>query len=214
MTQEQDNVLNMVNAVLNLFDQNPDVTESNPMVAQHKEDILGVRDDILQAAIKQKSNASKGRTEAKDRSRTMLEEKIFLLGVRMRTYAAATDNTVLAAPLSFSKSSLSRTKTHDLLMLGRLIVDTAASCLEDLEPFKIDGDMLDDLQTNIEEVATLYAERDTAVDSGMEATKQLARLFRLVRKTLKQMDDLVDGYVSDKTFVATYHNSRRIHAVR
>jgi hypothetical protein len=48
----------------------------------------------------------------------------------------------------------------------------------------------------------------------MEATTRLQNLFAQARKQLKTLDDLVEGYVEDDEFVATYFNARRIHDLK
>jgi hypothetical protein len=48
----------------------------------------------------------------------------------------------------------------------------------------------------------------------MEATAHLQQLFAQARKQLKTLDDLVEAYVEDDTFVATYFNARRIHDLK
>jgi hypothetical protein len=48
----------------------------------------------------------------------------------------------------------------------------------------------------------------------MEATARLQQLFVQARKQLKTLDDLVEGYIEDDTFVATYFNARRIHDLK
>jgi hypothetical protein len=48
----------------------------------------------------------------------------------------------------------------------------------------------------------------------MEATARLQELFTQVRKQLKTLDDLVEAYVEDDAFVATYFNARRIHDLK
>jgi hypothetical protein len=63
----------------------------------------------------------------------------------------------------------------------------------------------------IERTATLYAARDAVVDQRIEATADLDKLFNTARNQLKILDDLVEGYLEDETFITTYFNARRIH---
>jgi hypothetical protein len=86
--------------------------------------------------------------------------------------------------------------------------------LPELINYQIDNAAVDKLSQSIELTSSLYAIRDTVVDQRVEATADLEKLFNTARKQLKILDDLVEGYLDDETFIATYFNARKIHDLK
>ncbi|MDR3245559.1 MAG: hypothetical protein LBT50_03910, partial [Prevotellaceae bacterium] len=121
---------------------------------------------------------------------------------------------VLLEKMRFSRSALDILGTNDLLTRSRLVLDACVAHLPALTDYQVDQKTIDDLQKRIDLTAQLYAQRDTVIDQRMEATAHLQQLFTQARKQLKTLDDLVEGYVEDDTFVATYFNARRIHDLK
>jgi hypothetical protein len=122
-----------------------------------------------------------------------------------------TKNDVLTAKLKCSQSALDRMKHNDLLTFGRVVVVACEEHLPELANYQIDSNTVSKLSQSIEQTAALYTERDTVVDQRVEVTADLEKLFAVARNQLKVLDDLVDGYIEDEIFVATYLNARRIH---
>ncbi|MDR1897327.1 MAG: hypothetical protein LBR10_11115 [Prevotellaceae bacterium] len=214
MKDGQSNYLNMVNAVLKLFSDNLAAWNGIVVVVdgfkQLKETGLSLND----AATKQSDNDPKGHTAAKERSRDALENLLYRTALRVRSYARKIDDDVLAGKTLFSRSELDRLKTNDLLTRGRVVLDVCRDNLPALAAYQVDQKTVDSLSEYIERTAELYAKRDTVIDQRMEATERLARLFSQARKQLKALDDLVEGFVDDDTFVAEYFNARRIHDLK
>jgi lysyl-tRNA synthetase class I len=214
MKDGQSNYLNMTNAVLQHFDDNASAWNGIPVVVTGLERLKKTGAAIRDAATKQKNNNPTGHTAAKERSRDKLENLTYRVAVRVRSYSRATDNDVLTEKLIFSRSALDRMKHNDLLTCSRVVLNTCNEYLPSLSDYQVDQTVVDELAQSIEQTAQLFAERDIVVDQRMEATSDLTNLFTTARDQLKVLDDLVEGYVDDDAFVATYFNARRIHDLK
>lgn len=214
MRDAQSNYFNMINAVIRHFDDNTNIWINNQLVVGGLNGLKETGEAIKTAATKQKDSNSTGHTAAKERARNNLENLIYRTAVRLRSYARLTDNDVLTAKLNFSQSELDRMRHNDLLTCGRVVIAACEDYLPELINYQIDQAKVNDLSQSIERTATLYAERDTVVDQRIEATADLDKLFSSARNKLKVLDDLVEGYIDDDTFVATYFNSRKIHDLK
>jgi hypothetical protein len=214
MKDGQSNYLNMVNAVLTLFEGNKAAWNGVVVVVDGFDRLKATGLSLNDAAAKQKDSDPKGHTAAKERSRDALENLLYRVALRVRSYARTVDNDVLVSKTLFSRSELDRLKTNDLLTLGRVVRDACAENIDALEVYQVEQSTVDSLSELIDRTAELYAKRDTVVDQRMEATGHLVQLFGQARKQLKALDDLVEGYVEDDTFVAEYFNARRIHDLK
>ena len=214
MKDNQNNYLNMVNAVLTLFNGNAGAWNGIGVVADGYERLRETGLSLNDTVVKQRENDPKGHTAAKDRSRDALENLLYRTALRVRSYARTADNDVLVGKTLFSRSELDRLKTNDLLSCGRVVRDACIENLDALEAYLVAQSTVDSLSELIDRTAKLYAKRDTVIDQRTEATDQLKKLFGKARKQLKALDDLVEGYVDDDTFVAEYFNARRIHDLK
>jgi uncharacterized coiled-coil protein SlyX len=134
--------------------------------------------------------------------------------LRVRSYAGIAGDEVLLEKMRFSRSALDVLGINDLLTRSRLVLDACTANLSALTEYQVDQNTINELQQLIDRTAQLYARRDTVIDQRMEATARLQELFAQARKQLKTLDDLVEAYVEDDTFVATYFNARRIHDLK
>jgi hypothetical protein len=214
MRDGQSNYWNMLNAVLQHFDDNIPVWKGVEIVVKCIEDLKNNGTAIKVAATKQRDSNPIGHTIAKERSRNELENITFQVAIRARSYARLIEDDVLTEKLNFSRSNLDRMKHNDLLTCSRVVFDACRNYLPALAPYQVDEKIVDRLSQCIEQTTLLYAERDTVIDQRMEATADLAKQFITARKYLKTLDDLVEGYIEDDTFVATYFNTRRIHDLK
>ncbi|MDR0732440.1 MAG: hypothetical protein LBF08_00035 [Dysgonamonadaceae bacterium] len=214
MKISQSNYLNMANAVLEHFDENVSAWTGISVVSAGVTALKGTVANITAAATKQEESNPVGYTAAKEDARDGLEHFVYQTALRLRVYAKITNNDVLLETVHFSRSALDHLRINDLLTRSRVILDACVANLSHLGDYQVTQDTVDDLQQRIDQTAQLYAQRDTVVDQRMEATAHLQKLFAQARKQLKTLDDLVEGYVEDDAFVATYFNARRIHDLR
>ncbi|MDR1129818.1 MAG: hypothetical protein LBK96_02430 [Prevotellaceae bacterium] len=214
MKISQSNYLNMSNAVVTHFDNNVPVWSRIRIIAEGVGRLKTTIADITATATRQSINNPVGHTVAKEQAREGLEDLVYLTALRIRSYAGIAGDEVLLEKMRFSRSALDVLGINDLLTRSRLVLDACTVNLSALTEYQVDQKTADELQGRIDRTAQLYAQRDTVIDRRMEATARLQQLFAQARKNLKTLDDLVEAYVEDDTFVATYFNARRIHDLK
>jgi hypothetical protein len=214
MKISQSNYWNMSNAVLKHFDSNQPVWTNIRVVADGVRLLRNTLTDIAGTATKQGENNPVGHTAAKEHSRDKLEGLVYQTALRVRSYAGIESDDVLLEKMRFSRSSLDNLGINDLLTRSRIVLDACVAHLPVLSNYQVDQNTVAELQQLIDQTAQLYALRDTVIDQRMEATTRLQNLISQTRKQLKTLDDLVEGYVEDDVFVATYFNARRIHDLK
>jgi hypothetical protein len=214
MKKTQSNYLNMLNAVIRHFDDNTNLWNDIPLVVNEVNKLKQTGIEINAVATKQRENDPTGHTSAKEQVRDKLETLIYRTGTRLRIYARLINDDVTKAQLRFSQSSLDRMKHNELLICARVVVAACEKFLPELSDYQIDQATINELNQTIEQLVTLYAERDVVVDQRIEVTSGLNRLFAAARNQLKVLDDLVDAYLDDDTFIETYFITRRIHDLR
>jgi uncharacterized coiled-coil protein SlyX len=214
MKISQSNYLNMSNAVLTHFDNNVPVWSRIRIVAEGVEKLKNTIAEIIGTTTRQSENNPVGHTVAKEQSRDGLEDLVYLTAVRVRSFAGMAGDEVLLEKMRFSRSALDILGINDLLTRSRLVMDACTANLSALTEYQVDQTTVNELQRRIDRTAQLYAQRDTVIDRRMDATARLQQLFAQARKQLKTLDDLVEAFVEDDTFAATYFNARRIHDLK
>ncbi|MDR0733537.1 MAG: hypothetical protein LBF08_05715 [Dysgonamonadaceae bacterium] len=213
MKISQSNHLNMLKAVLMHFDGNVSAWTGISVVSAGVTALKVTITDIIATATKQSENNPVGYTAAKEHAREKLEHLVYQTALRVRSYANMAGDEVLLETMHFSRSFLDDLGINNFLTRSRVVVDACVANLSKLGDYQITQETVADLQQRIDQTAQLYAQRDTVVDQRMEATARLKKLFAQARKQLKVLDDLVEAYIEDDAFVATYFNARRIHDV-
>jgi hypothetical protein len=214
MKQTQSNYLNMVNVVLQHFDDHAPVYENIRIVASSVGKVHSTVDSINEVALKQNKNNPTGYTATKEQTRDLLETTLYVTALRVRSYAGTTGDEVLAQKTQFSRSALDMLRTDDLCLAANTLADACVEHLTGLAEYQVDQTVVDKLRELAKNTKTLYAKRDKVIDERMEATARLKELFTQLRGLLKTLDDLVEAYIEDDVFVATYFNARRIHDLK
>ncbi|MDR1679205.1 MAG: hypothetical protein LBR81_05435 [Prevotellaceae bacterium] len=214
MTKKQSNYFNMIKAVDDVFSNCRAVWEEKTLLVACYERLHGLNERIVVAAAKQKENAPEGHTAAKENARTMLEDRLFVMGRRLLAFAYLQKDTVAATQADFSRSSLDNYSVNNLLSFARAIFKLCEARLSLLKDYEIDDAAMKDFQAVIDRLANLNAHRDAMVGFRMESTASIASLLSKARQELEIMDSLVEGFIVDEAFLTVYFNARRIHDVR
>ncbi|MDR0604349.1 MAG: hypothetical protein LBG80_08625 [Bacteroidales bacterium] len=214
MRKSQDNYLNMAIAVMQHFANHVNVWINTKIVALYREKVNQTVEEIKTARLKQTDSNPVGHTASKAQTRDVLETTLYQVALCVRSYAGVTENEVLLEKTNFSRSALYILRENDLCSIAMVIVNVCMEHLSELAEYGIDQTIVDNLRNLANQLQTLYAQRDIVIDERMEATAHIEQLLKQLRKQLKTLDDLVEVYIKDDTFVSTYFNSRRIHDIR
>jgi hypothetical protein len=214
MTGSQSNYLNMSSAVLTLFDRNPLAWKNTGVVADGVGRLRSTIADITGTATKQGENNPVGHTTAKEHSRDRLEDLVYRTALRVRSYAGIVGDDVLLEKMRFSRSSLDNLGINDLLTRSRIILDACVAHFPALDDYQVDRRFHPIVNNRIPQSVELSGLVDKLLQFVNSVLTRLQNLFAQIRKQLKTLDDLVEGYIEDDEFVATYFNARRIHDLK
>ncbi len=214
MTRSQSNYFNMAKAVCDIFNSNNQLWQDNELIAEGVAKLTGLCSDVNRESAMQLQNDTKGYTASKEQARTRLEDLLYRVSSRVKVYAQKNGDKVTFALVSFSRSSLDQLSLNKLLIKARSVVDTCNGLLQELEPYRVKQEDVDELQQSIEATEGLNAHRDVVFGQRSENTSHLAGLFAKLREELKLMDTQVDAYIDDEEFLKAYFNTRRIHDVK
>jgi hypothetical protein len=200
--------------VLKLFNESPQVWNHIAVVVAGVNLLEDTVSTVTEVLTLQNENDPKGYTLSKENAKSDLEDTVYLVGVRLRAFAGATGNDVLANTVKHSRGTIDQYSFNRLLIYSRTVANASREYLPQLSAYQINQNTVDALEQKIENTAQLYAKRDVVVDKRMETTVRLQKLFAQGRKQVKNLDNLVEGFIEDDSFVASYFNARRIHDIK
>ncbi|MDR2908164.1 MAG: hypothetical protein LBU91_09285 [Bacteroidales bacterium] len=215
MNKSQSNYFNMVKAVCDVLENNVLAWREAGPIEDVVSEVSELRKAVEIAASKQVENTPTGHTAAKEAARTRIEDELFNIGRRLRSYGRIAKDAVIEEQSKFSRSSLDRLSLNNLLSLARSIAALCkARAEEELRGFKIDADMIAKFELAVADLDKLAAHRDAVVDVRMENTSSIIDLLGKLREQLKTLDALVEGFVDDDGFLMVYFSARRVHDVK
>ncbi len=214
MKRSQSNYFNMAKATCEVFAGNGNVWQGEPLIVEGVTNLTDLCAKINREATMQQQNETKGHTANKEQERTLLEDRTFRIGGRLKVYAQKTGDKVTAAQVAFSRSSLDELSLNKLLTAARSVAESATRLLPSLAAYKVTQTDVDELKRSIDTTEGLNAHRDAVKGERTENTSHLVILFSELRKELKLMDTQVEAYIDDEEFLRTYFITRRIHDVK
>jgi hypothetical protein len=167
MKTVQSNYLNMLNAVLKLFGETPEVWNHIAVVVAGVNLLEGTVSTITEVLTQQNENEPKGYTLSKENAKSDLEDTVYLVSVRLRAFAGATGNDVLANTVRHSRGTIDQYPFNRLLIYRWTITNAIREYLPQLGAYQIDQNTVDTLEQKIENMAQLYAKRDVVADKRM-----------------------------------------------
>lgn len=213
MNRAQSNFFNMGKSVYDLF-YNSSMWQDIPLLASSVEKVGKLCMRIGDEVVKQQKNNTMGYTATKERERTLLEDRLFRVATCVKLFALTEDDNVLLQQVSFSRTFIDNLALNSLLATARAVADSASENLEDLEPFKVTQEDINELQDSIAATEEINAHRDTVQSEHTENTAHLKLLISALRKELNVMDVQVKVFITDEEFLRTYFIARRVHSVR
>jgi hypothetical protein len=153
-----------------------------------------------------------GISKTKQTLRAQLSVQALQAATAVSTFAYNTKNELLAAKVSFTKSSLSKNKEAELVSACQIIFEQATEHVAALADYGVDAGSLAELQTTLVSYRDLTPQPKTALLSGKEVTKGLADLFRDTSTLVKKSIDgkLLQYQKKAPAFHAAYTNARAV----
>jgi hypothetical protein len=209
MNQKQINFVNMTQAVLTHTESKPEVWNTIPPVATAVQELRTHVQAILQEGYTQAERQTTGHTGQKNAQFESLCDAAYSLMLKIRAYAKRQQNQVLLQAVGYSKSELCRKPEADVINRCQAIHDRGQENLSKLADYQVTKDGLKKFQAAILAYKPLTAKRDLVSSERNTATANIVELLDKARMILDEMDDLMEGVVTDTTFVHTYQQTRK-----
>jgi hypothetical protein len=214
MNRKQSNFMHMAKSALVTFQKHESAWIEEPLVIEELTRVSKLIEQIDKEAVRQKENETPGFTAAKDQQRDALEDWLFLVGGRLKVFAAKNGDRLTAEKVRFSQTKLGKMPLNDLLATARTTADAAENLLEELAAYKVTQSEVDALRELANKTDLLYSQRDAARGEHSENTFRLTELIEQLRVELQLLDTLLEAYIEDEEFLGAYFFARRIYDVR
>ncbi|MHB9141241.1 MAG: hypothetical protein ACYC25_05160 [Paludibacter sp.] len=211
MRKRLDNKSKMYNAVRTLLDQNADVWEPVPAVAETVRNYSSLLEEIdSYSAITQRNK--KGITVQKASLQGQVIRHTYQVSSALYVLAIRTKNPVLAGKVHYTESDLLKKRDAHLVSICTGIAALATEQLAGLTAYGVTEDELATLKEEIAQFSDSLPGPRLSVVDRKAANEKLKGLFRQVDDLLrKQLDRLMVRFrQSHPEFYASYQNVRRI----
>lgn len=211
MNAKQIAKLKMYRATEQYCDNNPLIVASN-VAFQTAFNNFKVKITAIINLTQQGDVVLKGITQDKQALKQNLCQMTADIAKLIFAYASATSNNTLKQEVNFSPSALAQTRDGQLVPRCQNIHDRGISNLSALADYGVTVQLLDNLQTAIDNYLAESPKPRTAISQRSTLTANLATLFTETDLILReQMDNLVVAFKTEyPDFVKTYESTRFI----
>ena len=215
MKRPQINHQNMHLAVIKLLNDNQAIVASEPLVAEATNIFKPIVAQITAVSQQRKNNDSTGYTVNKNNALDAVFTLAAKICLKAKPYARKIKDAVLLKAIDHSFSDLHDIADDKGLTTCNAIITALQPHLTALLPYKITQATLTELTTAIATATPKAAERDVVDANNINSTAQLRQLFIDAKAELIELDDLIEGQLTDthKDFVDTYFIARRINDI-
>lgn len=160
----------------------------------------------------QKGKALIGAKSQRDQQRAITADVALVVANGLFAYASNIANEKLKAEVNYSPSVLKYMPNTRFLQTVEGLIAKATDLLEEITPYGVDQDKLDELQTAYLELVEIANLPRQAIVSRKVITENINDLLKEVDKVLKeQLDRLIVALKDDeRDFVLTYEGARTI----
>ena len=211
MTQSQVNYVTMTGVSFQVVDENNDIWKNNNKIVAKYATIKNTIDLIdIQWSIQ--GTNPKGNTTTKYDLWQDAANKSEPVCTALKAYYDDIDDEINYAKIDFSNTQFEYGSSTKVLTRMQLVHDTAADiAIADLECFDLEATDITDQQTAIVLFKQSIPKYKLKRTESKAATKELKRLFTLLKKQMKQFDTLIETKRKKaEHFVIQYFMSRRI----
>jgi len=209
MTQEQQNVFDMVGDIKTHFEAQPDTWNTCAPVSESLQNILSLHREIRLSALV-KADGTSGSTQAKELARELSCEKAYVMGRRLLSWALRGKRAEVIAAVDQSRTDLSRGTEEEQYQRHSLILSYAKQHRAELSAYKVNEASIEELETAINTFDSLRGNRREAESRRIFSTANIAALIKKVREELTILDSAVEGLIDNPEFIKTYFIARRI----
>lgn len=210
MKHNQQNSMNMHEAVIDHFDENPLSWQTKLPVVNVFNDVRSCYEQLIGTSLVQQQGATTGYTKQKNQQKGALINLAYNMGIKLKGYAKITHNAVLLQAVDYSVSDLNGSREQDLVNICQTLYDKGVEFAPVAVDHEISVDELTALQTAITVFKPMGIKRDRVGDKRTIATGDVEILLKEMVRLLDLLDTLIESLITDQAFVAGYFQARKI----
>ena len=212
MTKDQNNKLDMYEAVHTYLDANTDKWNGVPVLITFKNELSELLSSIREHQDNQEASRVYLGTN-KTTQKRFVSEKADILNDALEAYAAIEGNAELEQKAAKSFSDLNRLRNQDFITIITETITLLEQYLESLTDYGITADQITDLKNSFDQFLTIQGQPRQYRIAGKQATQNLAELFDAsstllvskmdkVMKRFKRTDtNFYNGYLAARIIV-------------
>jgi ABC-type transporter Mla MlaB component len=212
MNRKQTNHQNMHLTVVQLLDDNETIIVAEPLVADGYAIFKAIVAKITTTNQQKQESDIGGYTANKNKALDNVFTFADKISVKAKPYARKIKDDVLLKAIDHSFTDLHDMAEDKALTICKAMVTAIEPHLAALLPYKVTQATLTELSNAITTATPKAAERDVVDVAHINSTALLLDLFKQAKAALKELDDLMEGQLSDthKDLVDKYFIARRI----
>ena len=208
MDKIDNSFLGMSDRVMLVFDQHPTVNNGISVIITIIDDIRGLN-TIGKTLLKEKEEQeASGFTDAKNQKFAEMIKAAFVLGKKITSFAQVNKLYELLPLVNFSDSGIKKGSEKEVESRCKTIVSKAYQYIDQLADYQITRPEVDSLNTIIGEFEVMPNLRDSVKNTKKITGNDLRTTIQTIREKYEILDNMVEGMITDKTFVQLYFEAR------
>jgi len=210
MNQSHKNFWNMLKDVVAYFYAN---TQEWTDISVLKTNVEKLKNTELQLAQSDKTQQEKnptGNTTQKDKQFAKMTKLGYKLSCKLASYALEIKDLALLPLVNFSLTQLEEGTENDVVGRCQIIADKGTALLSKLGDFKATSNEISTFQEEIDKFKKMPPERDLVANERKGIVKSIPEIISDAREILEKLDNNVDGFIDNETFINGYHQIRLI----
>jgi hypothetical protein len=165
----------------------------------------------LDSAIElQKQSDPTGMTTNKNKKIEALINRTYIMGRKLTLYAKQSKNTILLNDVDINESSMIHFDDDKLILACNLIVKRGRENLTATASYGVTSVELDGIAADVAAIKALPSTITVVTSDHKSATKAITRIITQARIILDQLDDAIEGMITNQTFIEGWFDARKI----
>jgi len=200
----------MENECINYGNANKPIWISN-LIIKSLFDSLTVNNTQLDSAIElQKQSDPTGMTTNKNKKIEALINRTYIMGRKLTLYAKQSKNTILLNDVDINESSMMHLDDDKLFLTCNLIIKRGRENLTATTSYGVTTVELDGIAADVAAIKALPSTISTVTSDHKTATKAITRIISEARIIIDQLDDAIEGMITNQTFIDGWFDARKI----
>lgn len=214
MKQMHKNFWNMLKDTVAFFYENLPIWTSIPVMKTNVEKLKATEAQLAEADKLQHEKNPQGVTSQKDIQFTKMTKAGYKLSCKLTSYALEINDQALLQLVNFTITQMEEGTENDVVTRCQIIADKAQLLLPKLADYKVTAAEIESFQEDIDLFKTMPPERNLVTNVRKAVVKSIPEIIDDARAILEKLDNNVDGFIDDETFVNEYHSIRMINSRR